>query len=477
VQPGERVTVTCVDLDDEGAGITQAGGAWGSDGFAGASPSRGARDPSRVPKEKILRLHVAGALPDERVSAVVEHVSGHTPEAWARLAAIEQPSAARRPPACRAFGACGGCVLQHLAYDAQLTWKRGRVSRALAGLDVAVTPCVASPRPLGYRNRSKLVPARIGGRLVLGAYAPRSHDVVDLAGCRIAEPPLDDTAAALASLLDQAGVAPYDETTLTGELRHVVLRSSHDGRVLATWIATRPLSSGPDLARAFRQARPEVVGVVEHVNRGRGNAIFGGDAGDDRVLDGDATIDDRIDVDARGVRLRLSGGAFFQANRGVAALAYAAIVDALSVRPDERVVDAYCGVGGIALALAGGGGAAEVVGIEEHAGAVADAAASAALNGIDNARFVAGDVARELAEIDRAEVVVLNPPRKGCALEVLTEVVRLAPRAIAYLSCDPHTLARDLARLATRGYRASGVTPYDMLPHTPHVEALAILFR
>ena len=128
----------------------------------------------------------------------------------------------------------------------------------------------------------------------------------------------------------------------------------------------------------------------------------------------------------RGVRLRLSSGAFFQANRDVAALAYAAIADALAVRPDEHVVDAYCGIGGIALALAGGG-ATEVVGIEEHAGAVADAAASAALNDIDNARFVAGDVARELAAVDRADVVVLNPPRKGCALEVLAEVVRLAP--------------------------------------------------
>jgi 23S rRNA (uracil1939-C5)-methyltransferase len=449
VQPGERVTVSCVDLDDEGAGV----------GVPGDRP----------------RLHVAGALPGERVGAVVEHVSGHAPEAWARLETIDVASPARRPPACRAFGSCGGCVLQHLAYEAQLDWKRARVARALAAVDVAVAPCVASPRPLGYRNRSKLVAARAGGRLVLGAYAPRTHDVVDTAGCRIAEPPLDDTATALAALLDQAGVSAYDERTLTGDLRHVVLRASHDGRVLATWIVTRPLGDGPARARAFRAARPEVIGVVEHVNRGRGNAIFAA-GGPDRVLDGDPTIEDRVDVAGRALRLRLSGGAFFQANREVAGLAYAAIARALSVRPDEHVVDAYCGVGGIALALAGGG-AREVLGIEEHAGAVSDAVASAALNDADDVRFVAGDVARDLAAVDRADVVVLNPPRKGCALEVLAGVVRLAPRAIAYLSCDPHTLARDLARLATRGYRTEAVTPYDMLPHTPHVEALAILRR
>jgi len=453
VQPGERVTVTCVDIDDDGAAVTAAGD-----------------DP---------RVHVAGALPDERVTAVVEHLSPHARAAWARLETIEAPSPARRPPACRAFGACGGCVLQHLDYDAQLAWKRARVARALTAIDVAVDACVASPRPLGYRNRSKLVVARNDGRLVLGAYAPRSHDVVDTAGCRIAEPPLDDTATALAALLDQAGVAAYDERTLIGDLRHVVLRASHDGRVLATWVTTRPLPDGPALASALRAARPEVVGVVEHVNRGRGNAIFAATTKDDRVLAGQATIEDRVDVGGRqrrAVRLRLSSGAFFQANRDVAALAYAAIADALAIQPDEHVVDAYCGIGGIALALAGAG-ATEVVGIEEHTGAVADAAASAALNDIDNVRFVAGDVARELAAVDHADVVVLNPPRKGCALEVLAEVVRLAPRAIAYLSCDPHTLARDLARLATRGYRTIRVTPFDMLPHTPHVEALAILGR
>ena len=157
----------------------------------------------------------------------------------------------------------------------------------------------------------------------------------------------------------------------------------------------------------------------------------------------------------------------------MAALAYTAIAHALAVRPGERVVDAYCGVGAIALALARRAG--EAVGIEAHAGAVADAAASAAQNGIANARFLAGDAAPALAALDRADAVVLNPPRKGCAPEVLAEVVRLAPRTVAYLSCDPDTLARDLAWLAGHGLRPRTVTPFDMLPHTPHVEALALL--
>ncbi len=153
-------------------------------------------------------------------------------------------------------------------------------------------------------------------------------------------------------MLDGAGVAAYDERTRTGQLRHVVLRVAHDGRVLAVWVTARPLVDGAALARAFRAARPEVIGVVEHVNRSAGNAIFAGGGDADTVLDGAAGIDDQLDVGGRPLRLRLSAGAFFQANRDVAALAYAAIARALAVRTGERAVDAYCGAGGIALALA-----------------------------------------------------------------------------------------------------------------------------
>jgi 23S rRNA (uracil1939-C5)-methyltransferase len=453
VHPGDRLSIRCTDLDGEGSGVGEVGG---------------------------IDVHVAAAWPGERVVAVVEHLSRQTPTAWARLETVEAASPARRPPACRAFGACGGCVLQHLDYAAQLAWKRARVATAFAArpelAEVRVGPCVASPNPLGYRNKSKLVAGRAGDHLVLGAYAPRSHEVVDLQGCRIAEPPLDETAAALRAILAEAGVRPYDEGTLTGDLRHVVLRANHAGRVLAVLIVARPLPDAEMLARRVRVARPEVAGVVEHLNQTRGNVLFAESDGDnERLLDGAGTLDEQIDVGPRSVRLTLSPGAFFQANRTVAALAYAAIARALAARPTDRVVDAYCGVGGIALLLAPE--AAEVIGVESHAGAVASATASAARNGIPNARFLAGDAAATLATIDRADLVVLNPPRKGCAPAMLDEVVRLAPRAIAYLSCDPDTLARDLALLATRGYRCGDVTPFDMLPHTPHVEALAILSR
>jgi 23S rRNA (uracil1939-C5)-methyltransferase len=445
---GETLSLACDDLDDEGAGTALHGGA---------------------------RVHVAAALPGERVLATVTHVSSHRPEAWARLDSIEEPSPARRAPACAAYGSCGGCVLQHFDVTAQLAWKAARVRRALAAhpalRDVPAGETIPSPRALGYRNRSKLVAAARGGRVVLGAFAPRSHDVIDLAGCRVSEAPLEELTAALRVLLADGGVTPYDERTFTGDLRHVVLRANDAGQVLVVFVVARPETAGiAALARRLRAEHPNVIGVVENVNRTRGNVIYGDE---ERPLEGAATIEERVG----GVRLRLSAGAFFQANRDVAALAYAAIARAVAVRPGERVVDAYCGVGGIALTLAHGAPVADILGIEEHAGAIADAAAGAELNGISGARFVAGDVAVRLREVPRADVVVLNPPRKGCGPAVVAEVVRLQPRAIAYLSCDPDTLARDLAALAERGYRTLSVTPFDMLPHTPHVEALAVLER
>jgi len=456
VEPGAELSVTIDDLDDEGAGMAAAAFP-GPDG--GAQPGT-------------WSLHVRGALPGEYATVRVDHVSHHRPAAWASLVALERSSPERVEPACAGWGPCGGCVLQHLAYDAQVAWKE-RAFRALVAsqpalASAAVHRAVGSPRPLGYRNKSKLVAGRNAvGRLILGAFAPRSHDVVDLGGCAVVEPPLDEVASTLRDLLDERQIEPYDEARLAGQLRYAILRATADGAVLVTLVTAREaFPEGAALAGALRAARPEVAGVVQNVNPTRGNALYGLR---DVLLAGAATIDDRIG----NVRLRVSPQAFLQANRYVAASAYDAILRAVAPQGGERVVDAYAGVGGIALTLAPHAG--DVIGIEEHPGAVEDATASARLNGVTNARFVAGDAATHLSECGHAAIVVLNPPRKGCAPAVLAATAALRPRAIAYLSCAPDTLVRDLASLAQLGFATRSLTPFDMLPHTPHLEALAIL--
>jgi 23S rRNA (uracil1939-C5)-methyltransferase len=417
-----------------------------------------------------VRVHVAGALPDEQIEATIAHVSPHRPDAWATLGTIERPSALRVVPVCPAYGACGGCTLEHMAYERQLQWKSEHVvtSLARAGVTAAVAACVPSPRPLGYRNKSKLVYATdADGRSVLGAYAPRSHQVIDLAGCRVAEAPLDEVAAVLRELLAAHHVRGYDERLAEGLLRYAILRVNYLGQVLVTLVtADDAFASGEEIARALMTARPEVVGVVQNINRSRGNALYGDD---ERALGGATQLADRVGA----VELRLSSTAFFQVNRDIAARIYADVAEAAALTGTERVVDAYAGVGGIALTLARG--AAEVVGIEEHPRAVADAQASAQLNHAFRVRFVVGEVEAQLAGLGAADVVVLNPPRRGCAPSVLRAVVALKPRLIAYVSCAPDTLARDLALLQAERLCVRSVTPYDMLPQTPHVESLAVV--
>jgi 23S rRNA (uracil1939-C5)-methyltransferase len=442
VRKGDHLKLVISALDEEAAGVATQDG---------------------------VRVHVAGALPDEEVDAVVAHVSPHRPDAWAALDSIARPSPARVAPVCPAYGACGGCTLEHMAYARQLEWKKEHVMAALAqaGVTAPVAACVASPRPLGYRNKSKLVFAETDGKPVLGAYAPRTHRVVDLAGCRVAEPPLDDVASVLRDLFAHHHVRGYDERTSEGLLRYAILRVNHLGQVLATLVtADDAFPDGEALARALVAARPEVVGVVQNINRSRGNALYGDE---ERTLAGEPSLPDQVG----SIQLRLSSTAFFQVNRDVAARIYADLTEAAALTGTERVVDAYAGVGGIALTLARG--AAEVVGIEEHPRAVADAQAAAQLNHATRVRFVIGDVEAELHKLGAADVVVLNPPRRGCAQAVLHAAAALKPRLIAYVSCAPDTLGRDLALLAKDGFVARSVVPYDMLPQTPHVESLAII--
>jgi 23S rRNA (uracil1939-C5)-methyltransferase len=431
----------------------------------------------------LFRLHVTGALPSERVRAKVAHVSPHAREqrkdAWADLEEVATASPQRVAPPCPAHHRCGGCPLACWAYAAQVEWKRALVVEAMATqkelLGVKVAGCVPSPQPFGYRGNAKYVFGHDrDGRLVLGAYAPRSHEIVDMSGCPVAESALADVAAALLTLLIQHVIEPFDEVRRTGLLRYVVLRANVEGKVLVALVTGR--ESWPEaesLARELAAACPTVLGVVHNVNSASGNALFG-EA--ERLLFGSAFIEDTIGP----ARVRLGPRSFAQANRLVAGRAYDDIAAAAArLGSIGRVVDAYAGAGGIALSLAPL--ARGVVAIEENSAACATAQAFLAEREAGDTEkrinLIAGDVADHLARVGTADLVVLNPPRKGCAPAVITAVAQLHPRLVAYLSCNPASLARDLAALARLGLHTVSITPYDMLPHTPHVEALALVER
>lgn len=452
---GDEFEATCAALDEAGAGV--------ADVPAGS---------------EILRVHVRGALPGERIRARLDHVSVHVRagvrEAWAETSAVLLSSRDRVEPICPVQGMCGSCPLMVLGYPAQLTWKQERVTARFAEYPelagIPVEPCVPSPRTTGYRNQAKYVYGRtqISGQSILGAYAPRSHAIVDLSGCHVAEPVLDEVRRVLLKILGAHAVEPFDEIRRTGILRHVVMRATISHRVLVTLVAARSdWHDAVAVATALADRCHAVAGVVLNVNATAGNRLFGDD---ERLLLGQSTVDDEIG----DVLVRLSSRSFFQVNRELASRIYRALVAAV---PNSvgRAVDVYAGAGGIALSLAPI--AREVVAIEENPAATEAArtfiAEQAALG--DRVRIVTGDAAAYLAEVGTADLVVLNPPRKGCAAEVLAAVQRLRPKHLLYLSCDPRTLARDLAVLARAGATVTRVTPYDMMPHTPHVETLVVL--
>jgi len=453
-----RISLVCEDVDEEGAGLCRLAPA-----AENASSSA----------ETDVAFHVPGVLPGERCTATVTHRSPHKREGWASLEVLVHPSPARTTPACPAHGACGGCVLAHWSYDAQVEWKHAQVRALVARTShlpaAALRAAVASPRPLGYRNKTKLVVAHADDGLRLGAYRPRTHQVVDLAGCQVHEPAVAEATEVLRAVLRSSAVVPFDETTGRGDLRHLVVRGNARGETLLVAVARTAESEGARfLAQVLPTRLPGLRGIVLNVNPARGNEIFAEQAAD-RTLWGEASLLE----DLGEVRLRVSARAFFQANRDVATEAYARIAAEAEVRAGDRVVDAYCGLGGIGLTLGRAG--AVVCGIEEHAAATTSAAEAARENGVLGAHFLAGDVAAHLGAFGHADIVVLNPPRKGCEPAVLAAAARAKPRLIAYLSCRPTTLLRDLVALAAHGYRLTSLTPLDMLPQTPHIEALAFL--
>jgi 23S rRNA (uracil1939-C5)-methyltransferase len=394
------------------------------------------------------RVHVAGTLPGETCRAAVEHRSPHKADDWGRLVSLSVRSPERVEPACPAFGDCGGCSLQHWRYDAQLAWKQGELARVVGDGEI-----VGSAKQLGYRNKAKLV----AGPGVLGSFAPASHRLVDMRGCRVPEPAIEPVLETLRGLV--AGVPVYDEKAGTGELRHVVVRANVDGEIQVV-LVTRTAVELTAIARELRRRHPEVRGVVQDVNATRGGGVHGWDW---RAVDGDPWLFDRVGP----VTLRLSPLAFFQVNREQAARLYG---DAAGFARDGRVIDLFCGAGGIALTAAAAG--AKVVGVEVHPGAVEDARASSG----GTAAFVVGEAAAGLSEaiarLGGVDTIVVDPPRKGLGAAI-APILAAAPQRIVYVSCDMRSLARDLAAL--RGYERVALRGYDLMPGTPHLEVLAVL--
>ncbi|HEY2476211.1 MAG TPA: 23S rRNA (uracil(1939)-C(5))-methyltransferase RlmD [Candidatus Cybelea sp.] len=391
--------------------------------------------------------------------------------AVAEMLELLAESPERAVPFCPVFGICGGCQLQHLAYDAQLKWKRDVVRNALTRIgglgDVHVAETIGMERPQAYRNKMALVVDHRSRPPVLGFYRQRSHDVVPIDECPIVTPRLDTLLSELLAARTQAKGAE-----ILGEARHLVARAARAvDRAVLTVTSARPIEEDAEAAAHFLRELPSAAGVSNSYDPRSANAILGRHH---RGLAGENEVEESVG----GVRYQISTGSFFQINVEILERIFA-FMEAWLAQPG-RIVDLYCGAGTFALYFARHGW--HVHGIEESARAIAEANANARLNGLaDYARFETGRVedltgsprvARALRE---ADAVFVDPPRKGCDEGVLRALAGARVRNVWYLSCDPATLARDLKFLASKGYRLDAVQPFDMFPQTGHVETLVRL--
>lgn len=381
------------------------------------------------------------------------------------------------PTGCLHAPQCVPCPLRGLPYREQLSRKRQEVERALAAypsLAGADLEDVVGSRDLfGYRNTVKLVvgASRSGG-LRAGVYEPGTHRLADASGCAVHHPALNAVIAAALEDAAAVGITAYDEKDGTGELRYLVARySAWTRRVLLILVTrSREVRGLREIVRKLSKSCRALGGVVQNVNPDPGNVILGRSF---LTLRPPAALVDRIGF----LKLQTSPGVFLQANLWAARRIYETVLEWAAPEEGDTAVDLFAGVGPLTLYLATR--AACVFGVEEVPGAVKDARSNARRNGFHNVRFregVAEAILPDLvAEIGKAEIVTLNPPRKGALPAVIEGITRLAPRRIAYVSCNPASLARDLDQLGRLGYKLVRLRPFDMLPQTEHVEVVALL--
>jgi 23S rRNA (uracil1939-C5)-methyltransferase len=416
-----------------------------------------------------LVVFVSGPLPGERARVRITQVKPKY--AVGEVVAYESQSEYRAKPFCAVFGVCGGCQVQHLMYAAQLAWKEQIVRNALRRIggftDVDVRRPVGMTNPRAYRNKMALVVDHSSGEPSFGFYQARSHAIVQIDSCPVVLPQLD---AAIAGLY-AAARAPQSKAAFAGA-KHVIIRAGAASGQAVLSITTDRQSpeikaEAPAIARRIRG----VVGISNSFEPRTANAVLGRKM---LYVWGKREMEETIE----GVRYRVSPASFFQVNSEMVGRIFRFL--APGVEKDRTVVDLYCGAGTFAIFFAARG--ATVVGIEENPAAVREARENAALNGVeDRVRFVEGRVEGAVANkdgkaaLESAAIVFLDPPRKGSDEATLEAIANAKVPNVWYLSCNPATLARDLAHLAKRGYALGVVQPFDMFPQTGHVETLATL--
>ena len=419
-------------------------------------------------------VFLPNAIAGERVRVRIEKAR----KTWAsgKIVELLEKSPHRVNRECPVAKLCGGCDFWHMDYAEETRLKAERVKTCLnriGGQQLETVPILAAPTCYGYRNKAQYPVTVKKGRAFAGFFRAGTHEVVENSRCRILPPEADLVKDKVIDYVNQYRVPGYDETTHTGLLRHIyVRRGAVSGQVLVCLVVNgEKLPKAQELIRRLKTV-PGFTTLVLSVNTRKGNAVLG-----DKfiTLHGPGYIEDTL----CGLTFRLSPRSFYQVNHHQAQRLYETAIAQAGITKQDTVLDLYCGVGTITLAMASAAG--KVIGVEVVPQAVEDARDNAKRNGIENAEFFCGDAGQAALQLEREgvrpDVVVVDPPRKGLNADTIEALSRMSPRRIVYVSCDPATLSRDVALLKERGYELKTAQAADLFPRCAHVETVVLLSK
>ena len=377
---------------------------------------------------------------------------------------------------CPVYKKCGGCQLQNLSYQKQLEFKQNKVEKLLKHF-AKVEPIIGMENPYHYRNKVQAAfYTDRRGKIISGVYQSGTHHVVGIDSCQTEDITADKIIVAVRKLLPSFKLTTYNEDTHKGFLRHVLVkRGFATNQVMLVLVTGTPVfPSKNNFVKAITKQFPEITTVVQNVNPYNTNLVLGDN---EKVLYGKGYIEDIL----CGCRFRISPKSFYQINPVQTEVLYGKAIEFADLKGNETVLDTYCGIGTIGI-IAAKSGAGKVIGVELNGNAVRDAIVNAKANNLKNIRFYKGDAGEFMFEVsqesEKPDVVFMDPPRAGSSEKFLKSLIKMSPKKVVYVSCNPETLSRDLEfLLANSKYKAEKIQPVDMFPHTAHIETVVQLVR
>ena len=385
--------------------------------------------------------------------------------------AAEKTQQAKKKGLCPVAHRCGGCQYLDMPYKEQLQMKQSQMQKLL-GNYCKVHGIKGMDDPFHYRNKVHAVFGYRKGEAISGVYEEKTHNIVPVETCMIEDKKADEIIGTIRGMLKSFKIHTYDEDTGYGLLRHALIRRGFtSGQIMVVLVTASPVfPSKNNFVKALRQKHPEITTIVQNINN-RGTSMVLGDK--EHVLYGKGFIEDEL----CGCKFRISPKSFYQVNPGQTEYLYGKAIELADLTGNERVLDAYCGIGTIGIIAASK--AKEVIGVELNADAVRDAIQNAKCNDVKNIRFFCNDATEFMMQMaasgDSVDVVLMDPPRAGSTEAFIKAVAAVKAKTVIYVSCGPDTLARDLGVFKKMGYRAEGAWPVDMFPATGHVETVVLL--